>query len=436
MLLALLLVAYFSFPACGQSPPPPLGPSSSSAPWPVPSLRSSSVESFKVMDVMAAALKLEEQGESIIHLEVGQPSTGAPRKVLQAASAALESDRIGYTSAMGLDALRERIVKHYADSYKVDICKSRVIITTGSSAGFLFAFLGCFDPSAHVGLCSSGYPCYRNDMKALGLNEVSIPVNAQYKVTAVELEREIIRRRDANVAKINGFICSSPSNPTGAMLTPSELSDICKLCDKHGIVFISDEIYHGIAYGAVEQATAAQFSANALVINSFSKYYSMTGWRLGWMVVPASLVDTMNRLSQNLYINAPTLSQLAGIAAFDCSEELDSHVRKYADNREIVLSTLSELGLLSGASPSDGAFYIYLDLNAHLPPTLDTPTLCRRLLNEAKIAVTPGVDFEFAESGLGNRRIRFSFSRSTNEVREGMIRFKKWWLANMSPSQE
>ena len=393
-----------------------------------PSKRSQ-VESFKVMDVMAAATALEAKGEHIIHLEVGQPSTGAPSKVLEAAKQALESDKIGYTSAQGVMALRHRISRHYKEKYGCDVAVERILVTTGSSAAFLFAFLGCFDTGAHVGLCSSGYPCYRNDLKALGMHEVSIPVNLQYKVTAVELEAEIARRQSEGLPRLQGFICSSPSNPTGAMLTPQELADICASCKKHGVVFISDEIYHGITFGSTEQASAAQFSDDAVVINSFSKYYSMTGWRLGWMVVPLSLADTMNRLSQNLYINAPTLSQLAGLAAFDCDQELDAHVVRYAENRRIVLDTLAELGLLEGASPSDGAFYLYLDLSKQ--GVTDTPELCRRLLSEAKVAVTPGVDFESPESGLGQRRLRFSFSRSTDEVRLGMQRFKDWWLKNM-----
>lgn len=393
-----------------------------------PSSRSN-IESFKVMDVMAAAVALEQQGEHIIHLEVGQPSTGGPQKVLQAAEANLRKDKIGYTNANGIDALRMRIVKHYKDTYNCDIEKERIIITTGSSAAFIFAFLGCFDAGENVALCSSGYPCYRNDLKALGLNDISVKVNSEYKVTAIELQQEIDRRKELGLSRIAGFICSSPSNPTGAMLTPTELKEITALCEKEDITFISDEIYHGITYGNVAQSTAVEHSNEAIVVNSFSKYYSMTGWRLGWMVVPSNMVDTMNRLSQNLYINAPTLSQLAGIEAFDCQEELDGHVRRYAENRGIVLATLSELDLLSGASPADGAFYVYIDLSSK--GITDAPALCTRLLNEAKIAITPGVDFESPESGLGLQRIRISYSRSTEEVREGMVRFKAWWMKNV-----
>lgn len=405
-----------------------------------PSARSSSVESFKVMDIMATAHEMEANGEEVIHLEVGQPSSAAPSKVLDAAAKILQMDRIGYTSAVGVEALRARIAQHYAEEYQVHVNKERIIIATGSSAAFLFAFLGCFDQGSYVAVCSSGYPCYRNDIKALGLIEASIPVHKlTYKVTRVELEAEIERRKAANLPPLSGFICSSPSNPTGAMLTADELRDICACCDKNGIVFLSDEIYHGITYMGKKCSTAIEYSENAISINSFSKFYSMTGWRLGWMVVPPNMVDTMNRLSQNLYINAPTLSQLAGVHAFDCKEELNAHVKRYSENRRVVLETLSELGLLTDAAPADGGFYIYVDLlKAGIGRgegcMMDAPKLCNRLLREAKVAVTPGLDFESSESGLGFQRVRLSYSRSTEEVTEGMRRLKLWWQQNMQSS--
>ena len=388
------------------------------------------------MDVMAKANEMEARGEHIIHLEVGQPSTGAPQKVLEVAAQLLKADRIGYTGALGIDALRARISQHYQDEYAVEVPKERIIITTGSSAAFLFAFLGCFDAGEVIGLCSSGYPCYRNDMKVLGLVEASIPVNRDYKVTSVELEMEIQRRKALQLPALRGFICSSPSNPTGSMLTADELRGVCDCCNKNNITFLSDEIYHGITHTGGAASTAAAFTDDAIVINSFSKFYSMTGWRLGWMVVSSSLVDTMNRLSQNLYINAPTLSQLAGQHAFDCKDELNVHVTKYSVNRQVVLATLSELGLLDGASPSDGAFYVYIDLAAvgvgrGEGCLMDSPSLCERLLAEAKIAVTPGLDFESEESGLGYQRVRLSYSRSTEEVTEGMRRLKQWWQQHM-----
>ena len=381
------------------------------------------------MDVVERCEQLEAEGRTICHMEVGQPASGAPSKVIEAAKTALNSDKLGYTNAKGIKPLREAIATSYKTKYGIDIPSERVIVTTGSSAAFMFAFLGCFDQDDNIGLCSSGYPCYRNLMKALGLNYISIPVNKEYKVTSKELKEEIIRRKENNLKPLKGLILSNPSNPTGAMLDKQEVSDLCKTCDDNGICFISDEIYHGISYGKTEHS-ALEFSDQALIINSFSKYYSMTGWRLGWMVVPTEMINVMNKLSQNMYINAPTLSQISAIEAFNCEEELQSHVARYSKNRAIVLSTLESLDLLSGASPSDGAFYVYVDLK-HAGVD-DAPKLCKRILEEAGVALTPGVDFEDAESGLGLQRVRFSYSRSTDEVEEGMKRFKTWWLQNMA----
>jgi len=261
----------------------------------------SKIESFKVMDILARANELEAMGKTIFHMEVGQPSSRAPLKVLKAAEEAIKNNLIGYTNALGIAPLRASIASNYEKRYGLTISPDRVIVTTGSSAAFLFAFLGCFDPGDHVALASAGYPCYRNIMTATGLNYCSIPVNSEYKVTKKELAQEVIRRASENLPRLKGLILSSPSNPTGAMLTPLELKDLCEYCEENSIRFLSDEIYHGITYGK-EVASAAAFSKSAVVINSFSKYYSMTGWRLGWMVVPESLVDTMNRLSQNMYM--------------------------------------------------------------------------------------------------------------------------------------
>lgn len=271
-------------------------------------------------------------------------------------------------------------------------------------------------------------------MKVCGLHSVSIPVNLEYKVTALELTLEIEKRKLNGEKKLSGLILSSPGNPTGAMLSPTELKELCLVCTNNDIIFLSDEIYHGISFGGPngskkEEHTAAQYSESAIVINSFSKYFSMTGWRLGWILVPETLVDVMNRLGQNLYINAPTLSQLAAVHAFDCTDELEGHVQKYAINRQCILDTLKELSLDTNISPADGAFYVYVDLLA--AGITDSTNLCSRLLEEAGVAVSSGVDFEDPSSGLGNYRVRFSYSRSTKEVTEGMKRFKTWWQANM-----
>jgi aspartate/methionine/tyrosine aminotransferase len=251
---------------------------------PRPSLRSN-IESFKVMDVAARATELEKEGRSICHMEVGQPSTGAPSLVLKAARDILDKNILGYTAAMGISDLREKIAEHYHTKYGAVISSDRVVVTTGSSAGFCMAFLGFFDVGQSVALCSSGYPCYRNIMKATGLHSVNIPVNQEFKVTSVELDTEIQRRKVAGESCLSGLILSSPGNPTGAMLTPSELEKLCHTCKENGILFLSDEIYHGISFGSDgkkrEEASAVQFCDNAVVINSFSKYFSMTGWRLG-----------------------------------------------------------------------------------------------------------------------------------------------------------
>lgn len=397
----------------------------------IPSLRSQ-IPSFKVMDVLAMAELLEAQGNHVCHMEVGQPSTGAPQQVIEAAQLALTQEKIGYTHSMGISSLREAIAKHYVKKYKVLISPANIVITTGSSAAFLFCFMGCFNANDYVGLCSSGYPCYRNILSSLEVNYVCIPANNEFKVTANELMSCIIYRRENNMKPLKGLILSSPSNPTGAMLSAEELKALCDVCKEYNILFLSDEIYHGITYDNKVEATALEFSKDVIVINSFSKYYSMTGWRLGWMIVPDYYIDTMNRLSQNLYINAPTLSQIAAVKAFECDDELKLHVIKYSSNRKIVLDALFELGFeKTSISPADGAFYIYVDLSnapGIVDPTqLNTPKLCEQLLIEAKVAITPGIDFEDPTLDLGLRRIRFSYSRNTQEVQEGMLRFQTWW---------
>jgi aspartate/methionine/tyrosine aminotransferase len=375
------------------------------------SRRGGAVEAFIVMDVMAAAAEKEAVGETVIHLEVGQPSTPAPRGALAAAHAALDADRIGYVAALGLPALRERIARYYRESYGVDVDPERVIVTTGSSGGFPLAFLASFDAGDRVALAAPGYPAYRNILAALNLEAVDLPTSAadRYQPTVAALEK---------VGPIAGLIVASPSNPTGTMVTRGELAALAGWCEARDVRLISDEIYHGIVYEG-EAASAAEVSGSAIVINSFSKYFSMTGWRVGWMVVPPDLVRPIERLAQNFFISVPTLSQHVALAAFDCRDELDGHVSRYRANRDLLMAGLPAAGL-DRLTPAQGAFYLYADVS-HL--TNDSRDFCRRMLREAGVATTPGVDFDRAR-GAGTLRI--SFAGAPAEMEEAVRRLKSW----------
>jgi aspartate/methionine/tyrosine aminotransferase len=375
------------------------------------SRRAAGVDPFIVMDVMAAAAEKEAAGDTVIHLEVGQPSTPAPKGALAAAHAALDSDRIGYVAALGMPALRERIARHYRDVYRVNVPAERVIVTTGSSGGFPLAFLASFDAGDRVALAAPGYPAYRNILAALNLEPVDLPTSAadNFQPTVAALEK---------AGKIDGLIVASPSNPTGTMVGHAEMKELARWCDRNGVRLISDEIYHGIVYEG-DTVSAAEVTDRAIVINSFSKYFSMTGWRVGWMVVPQDLVRPIERLAQNFFISVPTLSQHVALAAFDCREELDGHVRRYKTNRDLLLAGLPAAGLTTFA-PAEGAFYLYADVN-HL--TNDSREFCSRMLKEAGVATTPGVDFDRAR-GAGTLRI--SFAGSTAEMEEAVRRLKAW----------
>ncbi|GMI49006.1 hypothetical protein TrCOL_g12575 [Triparma columacea] len=400
------------------------------------------VPSFKVMDMVARANELDEMGASICHLEVGQPVQAAPPQVLEAAKNALVDDRLGYTSALGISELRASIAESYGRypdvGGKGTVDSSRVVVVTGSSAGFLLVFTAAFDPGDVVAIPTTCYPCYRNILGALGVGTANLPLNKEFKITAKELIEEVQRRRDAGMDRIKGLILSSPGNPTGACLNKEEIYELCEVCEREGIRFISDEIYHGIVYGSLKdnEATALGCESgrrSAIVINSFSKYQCMTGWRLGWVVLPSGdpgLADAINRLAQNVYINAPTLSQRAALALFDDDEvtkELDARVEEYGKSREVVLNTLKELGLdgPGRVAPAEGAFYVYVDLGEEARG--DAPGLCMRLLEESGVAITPGNDFEDKEGGLGNQRVRFSYAGGIEVVEEGMRRFKEFW---------
>ena len=402
------------------------------------SQRAASVESFKVMDVLRRANELQASGKEVLHCEVGQPESGAPEAVAEAAIAALTGPPrqvLGYTDAFGLVALRKKIAAHYQKKYlgvpNESIDPSRIVVTTGSSGGFLLAFTACFDAGDALAIASSGYPCYRNISGALGLELVNIPINKEFKLTATELRKELSSRAAMGREPIKGLILSSPSNPTGAMLSPSELEELCGLCDEKDIQFISDEIYHGICYGKLE-ATALQFSQKALVINSFSKYYSMSGWRLGWMVIPEHLVDPINRLQQNMFINAPTISQTAALKCWDdvTISELEGHVQKYRTSRGIILHELSKISDIDpdNIAPADGGFYVYVDLGEeNISSGFGSVAMCKALLEEEFVAFTPGVDFEDPSGSLGDRRFRISYAGGVETAKTAMDRFNRFW---------
>ena len=370
------------------------------------------VPPFIVMDVMQAAAEREASGAQVLHMEVGQPGTPAPKGVLDAARRALDADRVGYTVALGVPSLRQRIGEHYKEAYGLDLDPDRIAVTTGSSSGFLLAFLAAFDVGDRVALAAPGYPAYRNILQALGLEPVLLPTTAadRYQPSPAALE--------AVEGRLDGLIVASPSNPTGTMLARPQLKALVEACRTNGIRLISDEIYHGISYGD-RAISILELCQDAIVINSFSKYYSMTGWRLGWMVLPEDLRRPVECLAQNFYISPPTLSQLAAEAAFDCGEELDGHVARYARNRTRLLEGLPRAGF-TDLAPADGAFYLYADVSRL---TNDSQAFCRRLLHDLGIAITPGVDFD---PERGNRFVRFSFAGPEAVIEAAVHKLTAW----------
>ena len=370
------------------------------------------VPPFIVMDVMRAANERMAQGEDVLHLEVGQPGTPAPRGVIEAARAALERDRIGYTEATGLASLRARIARHYQETAGLALEPERVVVTTGSSGGFLLSFLSCFEAGDRVALAAPGYPAYRNILSALGIEPVVLETEPEHRFQPTP---ELLA---AAGGRLDGLIVASPSNPTGTMLDRAAFEALVAHCREHGIRLISDEIYHGITYD-VPAVSVLELSDEAIVINSFSKYYSMTGWRLGWMVLPRDLLRPVECLAQNLFISPPTLSQVAGEAAFDCRAELDGYVAAYGRNRALLLRELPQAGF-DRLAPADGAFYIYADVTQR---TNDSEAFCKRMLAETGVAATPGIDFDPAR---GNRFVRFSFAGPEAEIAEALKRLRAW----------
>jgi aspartate/methionine/tyrosine aminotransferase len=375
------------------------------------SARRADIPPFYVMEVMKAAGERERTVGDVLHLEVGQPSTPAPAAVRTAAAAALDSDRLGYTDATGILELRERIAAHYRARYGVDVSPDRIVVTMGASGGFVLAYLAAFDVGDRVAVTEPGYPCYRNTLEAFGVEVVPIPVGPETRFVPTG---ELL----SSAGKLHGLMIASPANPTGTALNREELSEVAGWCRANEVLLIADEIYHGIEYGE-PVPTALSVEPNAIVLQSFSKYYSMTGWRLGWMVLPEELVRPVERLAQNLFISPPTLSQLAAIAAFDATAELDGNVARYAANREVLLDGLGAVGLDHFASP-DGAFYFYVDVS-HL--TKDSQELCRIWLEELGVACTPGIDFDPTN---GHRYVRLSYSESTADIAEATSRIAGW----------
>lgn len=366
------------------------------------------------MDVLRAANDRAAAGGQVVHLEVGQPSSPAPDPVRHAAAQALVVDRIGYTDALGLEMLRRRIARHYQDYYSVDLDWRRVAITSGSSGGFVLAFLAAFDAGDRVVVGVPGYPAYRNILSALDVDVVILELDAatHFQPTPAVLD-DLVRR----TGRIDGLVVASPANPTGSMLDADGVSLLTAWCEDHGTRLISDEIYHRITFGTRAE-TALRFG-DAIIVNSFSKYYSMTGWRIGWLILPERLQRTVECLAQNLYISPPTLSQHGAARAFDCVDILDGHVARYAANREILLDALPRAGFRRIA-PADGAFYLYAEVAAEDP---DSDTLSRRLLEETDVAITPGIDFDPVR---GHRYVRFSYAGDTAEVREAAARLIDW----------
>ncbi len=370
------------------------------------------ISPFIAMEVLKAANRREQAGGEVFHMEVGQPGTRAPSKVIAAAKEALDRQQIGYTDALGIPPLRAAIARHYKDFYGIELPPERVVVTTGSSGGFLLTFLSAFNKGEGVVLAEPGYPAYRNILTSLDLVPVGLPCHAE---TNFQPTPELIDRLEDPV---HGLLVASPSNPTGTMIHHDELGALVDYCAARKLQFISDEIYHGICYEE-PATTALSLTDDAIIINSFSKFFSMTGWRLGWMVVPEHLVASIEKLAQNLFISAPALSQYAAVAAFDCMEEMEANVRVYARNRDILLREFPKLGLTRLAA-ADGAFYVYADVRDF---TNDSVDFCTRMLNETGVAATPGLDFD---PQRGNGYVRFSFAGSTATIEGAIARLKDW----------
>ena len=370
------------------------------------------VDPFIVMDVMEAACAAEDAGRHIIHMEVGQPSTPAPRAARAALADALERDALGYTVALGLPALREGIAGLYRRWYGVELDPGRVVVTAGSSGAFLLAFAALFDAGDRVALGEPGYPSYRQILRAMSVEPVGFATRPENRYQPVPSEIP---------AGVQGLIVASPGNPSGTMLGREPLAALMAEAAHRGISFVSDEIYHGLHYEG-RAVSALEISDEAYVINSFSKYFSMTGWRIGWMVVPEDHVRTVERLAQNMFICPTHASQVAALAALEAVDELEANRAVYAENRRLMLEGLPKAGF-TRIAPPDGAFYIYADVSEL---TEDSRLLAREILDQAGVAVTPGLDFD---PHRGARTLRFSYARATEDIAEGLRRLTAFMAA-------
>jgi aspartate/methionine/tyrosine aminotransferase len=373
--------------------------------------RRSDVLPFRVMDVMADATRLEAQGRHIIHMEVGEPGLPTPEAALVVGKNAMDKGNTGYTLALGRDELRQKIAAHYGEEYGLDIAPSRVVVTTGSSAAFTLAFLASFDVGDEVAISRPGYPAYGRIMQGLGIvpRDIYTTAETRFQPTAAHIEAE---------ENLDGLLIASPSNPTGSVIDRAQMQGLCGACSDQGIRLISDEIYHRMTFEG-PATTALAFSDDVVVINSFSKYYCMTGWRVGWMVVPENMVRPLERLTQNFFISPPTISQIVAEETFACRDELDLRVKTYADNRDVLISALRESGVVSVA-PADGAFYLYADVS---PFTDDSAAFCKDMLESAGVAAVTGLDFDERD---GHHFVRFSIAGAHANMIEGAARLRAW----------
>ena len=368
------------------------------------------VDPFHAIAISREAHRLEAEGRSILHMEFGQPSTGAPSAAIAAAHAVLDNDPMGYWESQ---ALKERIARHYREYYGVAIEAEQILLTCGASPGLVLALTSLFAPGARIATARPGYVAYRNTLKALYLEPLEIDCGPaeRYQISAAALE--------ALDSGVDGAIIASPANPTGTIIPADEMARIAEICRVRAIRIISDEIYHGLNYGEPARSML-EFTPDAVIVNSFSKYFSMAGWRLGWVVFPPDLIETARARMGNLFLTPPSLAQHAGLKAFDCIDELEVHVATYRRNRELLLAALPALGLKEIAPP-DGAFYIYADVG-HL--TNDSLSFCQKLLHETGVATAPGIDFDPVD---GHRHIRFSFAVSTDRVEDAITRMIPWF---------